>query len=142
MFTSNDHHINGAVRKRHAQTTVANIDILSRHTTQKNTPFLKSSFNLLRIYLKTDNVILRLVLSCTLTTIKPLIFKINFTKLLYLGILRNCVKLKYNEKILSYSSIVQFEFDDQIYFCFIHQITLFCIKYIKQTQAGCRKEYL
>ena len=59
-YTSNDHYINGGVRKRHAQTTVANVDILSRHTIQKNTPFLKSSLNLLRIYLKTDNVIVRL----------------------------------------------------------------------------------
>ena len=65
-YTSNDQYINGGVRKRHAQTTVANVDILSRHTIQKNTPFLKSSLNLLRIYLKTDNVIQRLLLICTL----------------------------------------------------------------------------
>ena len=38
-YASNDHYINGGVRKRHAQTTVANVDILSRHTIQKNTPF-------------------------------------------------------------------------------------------------------
>ena len=65
-YASNDHHFNGGVRKRHAQTTVANVDILSRHTIQKNTPFLKSSLNLLRIYLKTDNVIVRLHFFCTL----------------------------------------------------------------------------
>ena len=33
--TGNDDHINGAARKRHAQTTVANIDVLSRHTILK-----------------------------------------------------------------------------------------------------------